>query len=117
MMNRFKTENAPIAADMPRQTRKMSAQEIVKYMQEHFKSEFTTDEQGRMKGEKPSNKSTAYLMAVSKAIFDPIDWRNPIYAVMPQCGTEWAKAAIIWYHGAKPMESFVGVYSNGYDCW
>lgn len=112
-MNRYKTENAKIEAEAPRQLLNKSAQEIVQYMMEHFKT--TMDE--RDLPTVPANKATAYLMAVSKAIFDPTDWRNPIYAVLPQCGNEWAKAAIIWYHGAEPLESFVGVYSNGYACW
>lgn len=113
-MNRYQTENAPIAADKPRQTRNMTAQEIVRYGMDHYN---TTDpvvtEEGVSKVE-PRNKFTAYMMAVGAAIFDPTDWKNPIYAIMPQCGTEWAKAAIIWYHGAEPIESFVGVYSQGY---
>jgi hypothetical protein len=57
------------------------------------------------------------MQAVADAIFDPADWKNPIYAKFPPCGIEWAKAAVIWYHGAEPRESFIGVYSNGYQCY
>ena len=66
--------------------------------------------------EKPANKSTAYLVAVSNTLMNPQDWKAPFYARFPECGDEWAEAAIIWYHGVGAKRSFVGVYSPGYQC-
>lgn len=112
MTNRYRTEAATIDLMAPKATMGMTAQQIVSYMMDNYKT--TLDDSGVPC--KPANEATAYLMAVSNAIFDPSDWKAPCYAVFPQCGIEWAKAAIIWYHGAKPQESFVGVYSPGYSC-
>jgi hypothetical protein len=106
-MQRYQTENAKIDAEMPANTRNMTSMQIVEYMRKHFKVTGIND---------PANKSTTYLQAVSDAIFDPSDWKNPIYAIHPQCGKEWAGAAIIWYHGATPHQSMAGVYSQGYAC-
>ena len=64
----------------------------------------------------PKNKITAYAKAVSKTIFDPENWKNPCYAKFPDCGKEWAKAVIAWYHGCNAIESGAGVYSLGYQC-
>lgn len=111
----YKTECAKIEAEMPRNTRNMKAMEIVNYLQKHFNTDFIDDENGFR--QIPKNKATAYMIAVSNAIFDPDNWKAPIYATFPECGKEWAKAAIIWYHGAEPKESFIGVYSTGYACW
>lgn len=96
----------------PRQMHGMVAQQIVEYMQKHHRVNIDP-----VTGKHtPANKSTAYLEAVASAIFDPADWKNPIYAKFPKCGQEWAKAAIIWYHGRKPLQSYAGVYSRGYAC-
>ncbi len=112
-MNRHITEGAKVSAEMPKHLMNKTAEEIVAYMRDHYNCDHDP-----MTGKvTPLNKSTAYLEAVASALFNPQDWKGPIYAILPECGKEWAKAAIIWYHGAKPAESFVGVYSNGYACW
>lgn len=113
-MYRYETENAKVYAECPRNLRNKKAQEIVSYLSEHYETEFIEKENNFET--KPKNKATAYMIAVSKAIFDPANWKNPIYAKFPQCGNEWAKACIIWYHGVEPMESMIGVFSNGYAC-
>lgn len=110
------TEAATINAQAPRHLNNKSAMEIVEYMRDHFKSQIV-DSKGNLIPEKPLNKSTAYLMAIADALFDPNDWRNSFRANFPQCGDEWAKAAIIWYHGAQPHQTFIGVVSTGYACW
>lgn len=107
-MNFHKTESAKIGVPKPKNTRGWTTEQIIAYGREHYNTNIET---GR-----PMNKFTAYMVAVSNAIFNPEDWKAPIYAIFPGCGNEWAKAAIIWYHGAQPYESFVGVYSHGYAC-
>lgn len=103
-MNYYTTEAAKILAEKPINTVNMTANEIVNYAICHYK----------MAGREPQNKFTVYMRAVNDAIFNPEDWKAPIYAILPDCGKEWAKAAIIWFHGQVPIESFSGVYSNGY---
>lgn len=110
----FTTECAKINAEKPANTRNMKAQDIVHYLQSHFKTDFVESENGMR--QIPKNKATAYMIAVSKAIFDPENWKNPCYAKFPECGDEWAAAAIIWYHGATPHKTFIGVMSQGYAC-
>ncbi len=105
----YETNSPKIAAEMPRNLRNKTAQEIVTYLQTHFQVDYT-------KGMEPKNKATAYMMAVSKAIFDPSDWKAPVKVWFPECGDEWAKAAIIWYHGAEPHSNGYWVYSSGYAC-
>lgn len=113
MNNKFyTTEGAKVNAPMPRQTRNMTAVEIVAYCRDHYNMNY--DEHGRVTG--PANKTTAYMKAVADAIFDPSDWKNAIRANVPDCGKDWAKAAIIWFHGAEPRETFAGVISFGYAC-
>ena len=108
MTNYYRTENAEIKAEAPAmKTFSMSVDDLVQYIQKNFR----IDSEGT-----PANKTTAYLKAVSDAIFDPQEWKAPCYAVCPQCGNNWAEAAIIWYHGRKGVRSFVGVYSLGYAC-
>ncbi len=107
MTSYYTTEAAKVELRCPDQMQGMSGEQIVAYLWQHYK----TDDRGC-----PANKATAYMQAVAQAIFKPGDWKAPIYAILPDFGKEWAKAAIIWYHGAKPLESFVGVYSNGYAC-
>lgn len=104
-MNYYTTRFAKINAEMPQNTANMSARSIVEYARKHFKYN------GDME---PANKFTAYMIAVSHAIFNPQNWKSPIYAIAPACGKDWAEAAIIWYHGEEPIRSFSGVYSNGY---
>ena len=99
---------------MPRNLRNKNAQEIVAYLIDHFQTEFIEKENDF--GMRPKNKATAYMIAVSKAIFDPSDWKAPIKVWFPECGDEWAKAAIIWYHGAEPRSNGYWVYSPGYSC-
>lgn len=112
----YTTEAAKIEENFPKHTRRMTAHQIVEYLREHFKTEFVQDEYGRILEQKPLNKSTAYMMAVSNALFDPDDWKAPFRANFPNCGREWAKAAVIWYHGATPYETSIGVVSTGYAC-
>jgi len=113
----YTTEGAKIEAQKPQQLNGKTADEIVIYLQGHFKTEMELDDQGRLVGQTPLNKTTAYMMAVYQALFDPSDWRNPFYAIHPDCGSEWATAAIIWYHGARGHQTFAGVQSPGYQCW
>lgn len=112
----FTTECAKINAEKPANTRNMKAQQIVEYMVKNFKTNIIDNGRGKGITVKPLNKSTAYLIAVSEAIFDPENWKNPCYAKFPECGDEWAAAAIIWYHGATPHKTFIGVMSQGYAC-
>jgi len=113
----YTTEAKEIDAPKPKHLNNKSAIEIVEYMRKHFKSEFYQDDNGQMAGEKPLNKSTAYLQAIAKALFDPNDWKAPFKANFPKCGDEWAKATIIWYHGGQPYQTFTGVGSFGYACY
>lgn len=103
-----------IEAEMPRNLRRKSAQEIVAYLTQNFKTDFIDDKNGMR--QIPKNKATAYMIAVSKAIFNPDDWKAPCKVWFPECGDEWAKAAIIWYHGANPISNGYWVYSSGYAC-
>lgn len=115
MTHIYETNSPKVDAQMPRQLRGKTAQEIVTYLQSHFQVDFTIDENGCK--QTPRNKATAYMMAVSKAIFDPSDWKAPIKTWFPSCGDEWTKAAIIWYHGAEPRSNNgYWVYSPGYAC-
>lgn len=112
-MERYTTHHAKIMIDgkpaaMPQQTVNMTAQEIVDYGMSHYNFDPET--------KTAQNKFTAYMRAVSEAIFDPSYWKNPIYAKAPDCGNEWAKAVVIWFHGVSPVETFSGVMSNGYAC-
>ena len=110
----YETKAPPINAEMPRNLRNKSAQEIIVYLQANFKTDFIDDEKGMR--QVPKNKATAYMIAVSEAIFDPSDWKAPVKVWFPECGDEWAKAAIIWYHGAEPRSNGYWVYSTGYAC-
>jgi hypothetical protein len=110
-MERYTTEHAKVECSIPARMRKMTAMEIVNAVS---KIEHKTGY---------SKKSAGFKMieAASKAVFNPADWKAPIYAKFTVdangCdATEWVKAAIVWYHGAQPLESFVGVYSQGYAC-
>lgn len=110
----YTTFAAKINAKRPRHLMNKTAQEIVEYMQIHFKADFY--DEGKYWKDRPLNKSTAYLIAVSDALFNPEDWKAPFYAKFPDCGHEWAKAAVIWYHGAEAQETFSGAISPGYAC-
>lgn len=99
-IGRHRTEGAKVDAPKPRIGAK-TGEEIVRYI-----AGLKTDK----------NKTMRYMRAVAEAIFDPDDWKAPIYAVLPSCGLEWARAAVMFYHGAEPATSFVGVYSDGYAC-
>jgi hypothetical protein len=112
-MKYYETFDATPKAPKPRQLQNcQDAGKIVKYLTTHFK---TTHKDGSTQII-PLNKATAYMIAVADAIFDPKDWKAPIYAKFPGCGDAWAAAAIIWYHGARPLKSYIGVYSTGYAC-
>lgn len=112
----YETNSPKVNAQMPRQLRGKTAQEIVAYLQTHFQTDIVLGAGGSVR-EVPKNKATAYMIAVSKAIFDPSDWKAPIKTWFPSCGDEWAKAAIIWYHGAEPRcNGSYWVYSAGYAC-
>lgn len=113
-MNFYETHQAKIEAKKPAQLNGKSAMEIVHYLQAHFKTDFIDDGQGFR--QVPKNKATAYMIAVSKAIFDPSDWKAPCRTWFPECGDEWAKAAIVWYHGAEPICNGYWVHSRGYAC-
>ncbi len=111
------TQAVEIKAEMPRNLRNKSAMEIVEYMRVHFNSDFVYDDKGHVTGEEPKNKATAYLMACADALLDPADYRNPFKAWFPKCGHEWAKAVVIWYHGAEPHDNGYWICSLGYACW
>ena len=111
-MERHTTEAAQVDCKIPAKMRKMSAMEIV--------NEVSRIEFAKAPG---NTKSAGFKMieATSKAVFDPADWKAPIYAKFTRDAdgrdaTEWVKAAIVWYHGIEPQASFVGVYSQGYAC-
>lgn len=101
----YRTDKAQVNAVMPVNTLNMTAEKIFALLTKHF----DTDENGI-----PTNKITAYAQAVSQAVFDPSDWKNPFYAVHATCGNEWVKAVIMWYHACEPRETMCGVVSNGY---
>lgn len=106
---RHETESLKVGG-MPKNTRSMTAAQIVAYMQKHFKEK--QDKEGRFV---PANKATAYLIATMNTYSDPDNWKSPFYARFPE-SAEWLSAAIIWYHGAEAYRTFVGVGSNGYAC-
>lgn len=110
----YTTEAVKTGLPVPQQTLKMDASEIVEYLKIHVRMK-TVAGSGRFE-EVPANKVTAFLKATFDAYSDPADWKAPFYAQFPQ-HKEWLKAAIIWYHGAKATETFIGVRSPGYQCW
>ena len=108
-MQFYTTENPKPSIEMPQYSRNWTCDQILEYGRKHFNFDPQTMT--------AKNQFTAYMRSVSNAIFDPSYWKNPIYVRFPHdCGKEWTKACIIWFHGAKPIESFVGVYSQGYAC-
>ena len=112
----YEIHQPKINAEMPKNLRNKSAMEIVEYLQDHFNTEEIIVN-GNFAGMKATNKATAYMMAVSSAIFDPADWKAPCKVWFAECGEEWVKAAIIWYHGATPRSNpHYWVYSSGYAC-
>ena len=104
-MSFFTTDFATISIEKPSNTMNMTAEEIVAYGTKHFRQA----DDGT-----PLNAFTARMKAVSDAIFNPAEWKAPIYARCSISDREWVKAAVIWYHGQKPIESGIGVYSYGY---
>ncbi len=108
-MARYITIKAKVEIIPPQQLNGKTAGDIVRYMHDHYQTKGP-------RASEPANKATEYMMAVSKAIFDPEYWKNPIYVKFPMIGREWVKAVIIWYHGAEPIEGPAGIYSNGYAC-
>ena len=104
-MKRHTTECKQTESAMPRQTRKMTAQEIVAYRQQVNEG----------------TKTAEFMQQVADTYFDPNRWKNPFYAKCPQDAdrrylTEWVKAAVIWFHGREAYETFIGVGSHGYAC-
>lgn len=108
------------ASPRPRHTARMNADEIVAWCSKNWGMSY--DENG--KGT-PTNKTTAFMGEVATTYFDPNDWKNPFIAYGPcdpfgQDLTEWVKAAIIWYHGARGVEAGSiansGIASIGYAC-
>ena len=59
-------------------------------------------------------RGPAYLSLVFATISDPTNWKAGFYARWPRINREWIKAAILWYHATKPLESAAGIYSQGY---
>lgn len=111
----YEIQAPKVNAEKPAQLNGKTAAEIVRYLQAHFKTDFIDDVTGMR--QVPKNKATAYMIAVSNAIFNPDDWKSPVKVWFPECGDEWAKAAIIWYHGANPISNNgYWVYSPGYSC-
>lgn len=105
MINFYTTEAVKINCKIPANMRRKNADEICRYVM--------------VKGSKC--KAYQMLEATSDTVFDPQNWKNPIYAKFANDADgfdakEWVKAAIIFYHGVKPVESFIGVYSHGYAC-
>lgn len=117
-MNYYTTEAKRTASTAPANMNGKTAEQIVAYGMDHYRHEMMTD---GIRPMRPANKFTAFMSEVSDTYFDPSYWKNPIYAKFPMDAegrdiTEWVKAAIIWYHGAKPSQSFIGVFSQGYAC-
>ena len=52
-------------------------------------------------------------------VFDAIcaeDWKDPfVVASSVSIPKEWIKASIIWKHGANPLETMLGIRTNGYQ--
>ena len=112
------TSHRRTASAMPANTRRMTAQEIVTHCQKHWSMK---DEPATFAPCKPGNKATAFMVEVMSTYEDPAHWKNAFYAKYPKDANgaaldEWVKAAIIWYHGAKPIETYTGVRSTGYAC-
>lgn len=107
------TEGAQINHLIPANLRGMNAMQISDAV---FKAEIA-----RPAGSETHTAGYTMLEATASAIFDPADWKAPINAILPQDAAgadalEWAAAAVIFYHGAEPRRSFVGVFSYGYAC-
>ena len=102
---KYVTTAKQIGLKKPVNTLNKSCEQIIALLKKHYNEDVDGN---------PKNKITAYAKAVANAIFDPENWKNPIYAKFPDCGKEWAKAVIIWYHASQPFESYAGVYSYGY---
>lgn len=115
-MEFYKTEAVQIQMTIPAKMRKMTAAEIIEAIS---REEF--GKAASKPGSKPG-RGLQMLEATSKAVFNPADWKAPIYATFTTDAAgadakEWVKAAIFWYHAAKPLESYIGVYSQGYAAW
>lgn len=113
----YSTNHARTPTSVPAHLRWKEAGDIVAYMQTHFRTDI--DDSGLPA--RAMNASTAMMMAVSDTFFDPTRWKNPFVARYPQDALgrridEWVKAAIIWYHGAKPIDSGGVIISFGYEC-
>jgi len=108
-MKAYKTIAAKTETREPRQTRNMTAKEIVAYCMQHFNFDPETMT--------AKNKVTAYMREVMSAVQDPSNWKNPFYAEVPSIRTEWIIAAAEWFHGAVAVNTCGGVYSPGYQCW
>lgn len=113
--NFYKTENAKINMAIPASMRRMTAEQIIDAVR---KFEFSPD---RKRPAKPGI-GCRMIEATAEAVFDPKNWKNPICAnwtvdAEGRNAREWVKAAIMWYHAAKPLESYIGVYSQGYAAW
>lgn len=111
----YKTEGARAKTTIPASMRNMKAEQIIEAVR---RFEFDP------KRKRPAKPGIGLRMieAMADAIFDPANFRNPICANWPKDANgsdarEWAKAAIMWYHGANPIESYIGVYSQGYACY
>ena len=106
-MNCYTTETLKTTEQCPRNLRNKSCMDIILYLREHF----NTDMYG-----KPQNQATRYMQAVSRAIFDPTNWKNPCYIRFASPNSQWIMACIIWYHGRQPESTMYGIYSRGYAC-
>lgn len=111
-MTTYTTTGAQTAARIPTRMRNMKATEIVGSI---FNAEIA---------KKPGSKDTAgltMLKSCADAFFAKDHWKNAFYAIFPQDADgrdacEWAAAAAIWFHGAEPIRTSIGVHSNGYAC-
>lgn len=64
----------------------------------------------------PLTDGAAYMRAVHDAVFSPTRWKDRFAALNPDIPKAWIAAAIIWYHGSKPIITETSVFSSGYAC-
>jgi hypothetical protein len=119
MIARHTTEAARTETRIPRHMSGKTAHDIVKYCHRNWNRQTRVIKgTGRIE---MTGMALQMLEGASKAFFSPEHWKDPFYARFPQDSegrdaTEWAAAAAIWYHGAEPARTFVGVMSHGYAC-
>ena len=107
------TNFAEPKAARPHNMGNKTAEQIVEYAKAHYRVDYHMPPKD---GEQLvfGNQFSRFFRAVFEAVQDPADWKNPFYARCSHSLREWIKAAIIFFHGTKPIETGIGIISNGY---